>query len=163
MEEFERAGEKGAAAVAVYCALALLRARSPAEHRQKFYADYGAIAKLSALSRRSLPRIIEKLEAAGVIRVHRPAGVARLRHEASQYTLLPVVVAGNLIVSAQKCAPGSANVALPEVNRSGALDCAHSRGSSLREGDSTAAADAGAPVGAPAGGAVKGGDDDRWL
>ncbi len=98
MEESDRALEAaGTNGVAIYAALHKLRFLAPREHRSAFFCSEAQIARHSGLSPRRLRDPLRALEGAGLVRINRPFGAARMSHEASKITLLPIFVTGNKV------------------------------------------------------------------
>jgi DNA-binding IscR family transcriptional regulator len=152
MEESDRALEAaGTNGVAIYAALHKLRFLAPREHRSSFYCSEAQIARHSGLSPRRLRDPLRALEGAGLVRINRPVGAARLSHEASKITLLPIVVTGNKVGDRRDKSSGSTKTSCP-ASSGPELTTKMSviRESPLRGDDSSAPA-CGLPSGSPRG------------
>jgi hypothetical protein len=152
MEESDRALEAaGTNGVAIYAALHKLRFLAPREHRSAFFCSEAQIARHSGLSPRRLRDPLRALEGAGLVRINRPVGAARLSHEASKITLLPIVVTGNKAGDRRDKTSGSTKTSGPA--KSGpepALKMSDIRESPPKGDDSSAPA-CGLPSGSPRG------------
>lgn len=75
---------------AIFMALCQQRFRTPRAHRDLFYASEENIAHRCGLSTRSLREPLRRLVAAKLVGVVKPTGIARLKHEACRYYLIPM-------------------------------------------------------------------------
>jgi DNA-binding transcriptional ArsR family regulator len=114
----ECAGTNG---FAILSALHLCRFFAPPEFKSKFYASAAQIAHHSGLSERALREPLRKLEEAGLVKIERPKGAARLRHDAFQYTIMPVFTGDNKIGEkpTKSAAPKRKDVPLRDGNKMG--------------------------------------------
>lgn len=83
--------------LAIYAALHKLRFLAPEANRAAFYCSEAQIARYSGMSPRRIREPLRALEAAGLVRIARPVGLDRVRHQAAKISLLPVFVDGNKI------------------------------------------------------------------
>jgi hypothetical protein len=152
MEESDRALEAaGTNGVAIYAALHKLRFLAPREHRSAFFCSEAQIARYSGLSPRRLRDPLRALEGAGIVRIVRPVGAARLCHEASKITLLPIVVTGNKVGDRRDKSSGPARTSGPVANGPEPTPKMSVIRESPLKGDDSSAPACGLPSGSPRG------------
>jgi DNA-binding IscR family transcriptional regulator len=96
--EASRALEHGGTnGLAIYEALHVLRFLAPPQAKSKFFASMAQISHRCGISERRLRAPLRQLEAAGLVKIDRPRGAARVAHQAFQYSLIPVFTADNKI------------------------------------------------------------------
>ena len=110
----------GSQGLAIFAALHRLRFHTPPEFKSKFFASMEQIAAFSGISSKRLRPYIRKLETGGLVQIERPRGAARLRHEACQYTLVPIFTAENKIgeKKSKASAPDSTKASAPDRTQS---------------------------------------------